>query len=275
MTDSSLTFYDIAKAFVLPPGSLILLLAIGLMFLALGLQRLGFVVTLANVLIFYALSTPVVAARLSAAAQHIPPLDASAPPDQNAASPQAIVVLAAGIMPYAPEYGGSTVDQTTLQRLAYAAYLWRQNQLPILVSGGRSREANGPLANLMKDALEKSFDVPVMWMDDRSADTFENAQFSAEILKAADISRIMLVTHAAHMPRSAALFRAEGLAVIPAPTAYTAPSRNYAGRFLPRQSALQTSYTAIYELLGAKWYVLRGRLKPGSMSPDASAPALP
>jgi len=274
MPDQGLTFYDIAKAFVLPPGSLILLLIVGVSLLALGWRRFGFVVTLLSVLVFYALSTPAVAGRLSAAAQYIPSLDLSALKEAEPA-PEAIVVLAAGLMPFAPEYGGSTVDEVTLQRLAYAAFIWRQRQLPVLVSGGRSREANGALANLMKDTLEKSFGVPVTWTEDKSADTFENAQFSAEILKAADVSRIILVTHAAHMPRSVALFRAAGLTVMPAPTAFSAPSRSYIGRFLPRQSAMQTSYTAIYELMGTRWYVLRGKLKPGSTAPNASAAILP
>jgi uncharacterized SAM-binding protein YcdF (DUF218 family) len=113
----------------------------------------------------------------------------------------------------------------------------------------------------MKQTLEQSFGVPVAWIEDRSADTYQNAQFSAEILSAANVSRILLVTHAGHMPRSAELFRMTGLEVIPAPTVFAAPARSYIGRLLPRASAFVRSYTAIYELLGGVWYVARGRIK--------------
>jgi len=99
----------------------------------------------------------------------------------------------------------------------------------------------------------------VEWSEDKSRDTFENARFSAEILRSANISRILLVTHAAHMPRSQNLFAREGLTVTPAPTGFSAPAKYYIGQFLPRQSAMGTSYYAIYELLGGAWYALRGR----------------
>ena len=258
MPESSATLYDIVKALVLPPGSLLLVLGLGVVLLAVGWRRVGFLVTFLGVLAFYLLATPIVASRLGASAQ---PANALHKEQFLASDAQAIVVLAAGLSPYAPEYGGGTIDEVTLQRLAYAAYLWRQRNLPILVSGGSSREVVGSLAQLMKKSLEDSFGVPVEWVEDKSSDTYENAQLSAEILRGADISRVVLVTHASHMPRAAELFRTAGLTVTPAPTAFAGPSHSYIGRFLPRQSALSTSYTAIYELLGNVWYEMRGKLK--------------
>lgn len=255
MPGDALTLYDVIKALALPPGSLIVLLAGGLLLTAIGLRRLGLVTMTVGVLGFYLLATPLVAGALGHLAQSSQPLKTA-----ETASAQAIVVLSAGLLPYAPEYpGGNTVDETTLARLAYAAYLKRQVDLPILVSGGSSREAVGPLAELMKRTLQNSFGVEVKWTEDKSRDTFENARFSAEILKREDISRILLVTHAAHMPRSIKLFEREGLTVIPAPTGFTAESKSYIGVLLPRQSALATSYYAIYELLGSLWYALNGR----------------
>lgn len=258
MPASGLTLYDVIKALALPPGSLIVMLVLGLVSLIVGWRRLGVAVLVLGVAAFYALSTPLVAAKLGELVQAGTTIETA---DVSPTQAEAIVVLAAGVSPHAPEYGGRAVDAVTLQRLAYAAYLWRQKALPILVSGGSSREAEGPLAALMKQTLELSFGVPVEWTEDRSTDTYENAQFSAEIFHQHGISRILLVTHAAHMPRAAELFRAAGLAVIPAPTAFAAPARSYIGRLVPRQSAFEHSYTAIYEFLGGAWYVARGRMK--------------
>jgi hypothetical protein len=51
------------------------------------------------------------------------------------------------------------------------------------------------------DALEKEFGVPVRWSEVKSRTTHENARDSAEILKAAGISHIVLVVHGADMAR--------------------------------------------------------------------------
>ncbi len=255
MPDDTLTLYDIVKALSLPPGSLIVLLAVGLVLALVGLRRLGLVMIAGGTIIFYLLATPLVAGALGQYVQADEPLKTA-----DMANAQAIVVLSAGLLPYAPEYpGGHTIDETTLARLAYAAYLKRKTDLPILVSGGAWREAAGPLAELMKRSLENSFGVEVAWTEDKSRDTFENARFSAEILKRENISRILLVTHAAHMPRSVTLFEREGLTVSPAPTGYTGGATSYIGMLVPRQSALATSYYAIYELVGRLWYALNGR----------------
>jgi len=258
MSDNTLTLYDVAKALVVPPGSLIALFALGVLFLAAGWRRLGFFVTVITLVTFYLLATPFVAARLGAMIQSVDALKLTELADPQ---PGAIVVLAAGLLPYAPEYEGGAVDDTTLQRLAYAAFLHRQTGISILVSGGGSREAAGSLADLMEQSLERSFGVPVKWSENKSIDTYENAQMSAAILREAGVSHIILVTHAAHMARSAGLFRMTGLTVTPAPTAFVAGAGRYTGRFLPRQSAFSASYYAIYELVGSWWYVLRGRLR--------------
>jgi len=55
-------------------------------------------------------------------------------------------------------------------------------------------------------------------LENDSENTAENAFYSAEILREKNIKTIILVTSAMHMPRSVALFEAQGLNVIPAPT---------------------------------------------------------
>ncbi|MBI2131555.1 MAG: YdcF family protein, partial [Candidatus Tectomicrobia bacterium] len=73
--------------------------------------------------------------------------------------------------------------------------------------------------------------------------------------------RFILVTSAAHMPRSMALFRRQGLRPIPAPTGHSFIRRAYRQPrdFLPSVSALDASQTVIYERMGYLWAWLRGR----------------
>jgi uncharacterized SAM-binding protein YcdF (DUF218 family) len=248
-----LTLYDIIKTLALPPGDLLVLLAAGLVLIASGRRRAGLAaITIATVTL-YVLCTPIVGAALMRHIQAAPARD-----DTLAGSgAQAIVILSAGFVRYAPEYGGATVDQLTLQRLRYGAHLARRPDLPVLVSGGSPDRAPRPLAAMMKAALETDFGVDTRWVEDRSNDTYENAAFSAAILKAANVHSIILVTHAAHMRRAARLFAAEGLDVTPAPTVFATPFDQARPDFLPRLSGLQDSYYALYEILGAGWYALR------------------
>jgi uncharacterized SAM-binding protein YcdF (DUF218 family) len=107
----------------------------------------------------------------------------------------------------------------------------------------------------MAQALEQDFGVAPRWLEERSTDTHENAEFSAAILRAAGIERIYLVTHSWHMPRARAAFARAGLAVTPAPTVFTdAPPWHIA--FAPSVTALRNSYYALHELLGGLWYRL-------------------
>ena len=246
--------YDTLKSLVLPPASLLCVLALGLILAAAGCRRLGWTILFLGTMLFYALCTPYVAHRLHAPLETIPALSDEAARASNA---QAIVVLSGGFLAQAQEYGEDVIDHVTLQRVRYAAHLQRITGLPVLTSGGRLDRAKMSLAEMMKHALETDFGVPVMWIEDRSADTYENARNSAAILKSADISRVLLVTHAAHMARSVSVFTAAGLTVVPAPTAFLPPLRMTVGDFTPSLSAFADSFYGIYELIGARWYAWR------------------
>jgi uncharacterized SAM-binding protein YcdF (DUF218 family) len=248
-----LTIYDTIKTLVLPPADVLVALLAGIVLAARGRRRLGLGVILAATAILYVLSTPFVGSVLMRAVQADPATDAAL--SQSGA--EAIVILSAGFIRYAPEYGTPVVDPLTLQRLRYGAHLARRLNLPILVAGGTPDRAPRPLAEMMKTALEQDFGVRVRWTEDRSRDTYENAAFSAAMLEADGVHRVILVTHAAHMRRAAALFAAQGLTVVEAPTVFVAPLRSTRPDFMPRLSGLQDSYYALYEVLGAVWYAIR------------------
>jgi uncharacterized SAM-binding protein YcdF (DUF218 family) len=251
-----MNMYDVIKALILPPASFIVLMAVGIAALAFNWRRTGLLITAFSVTALYLASTPYGAGRLASLVQLASPLDEGAVAENP---PGAIVILSAGLLPYAPEYGleserAVTVDAATLQRLAYGAYLWRRFNLPVLVSGGDAPDAPRPLAVYMKETLEQNFGVPVMWMEGKSRNTLENADFSAAILRDAGIKRVLLVTHAVHMPRAVRFFTLAGLDALPAPTTFIPPARRFPYAFRPKMSALEDSTFAIYEVLGTAWY---------------------
>lgn len=211
-------------------------------------------ITIAFVLL-YALSTQFVANGLLYILEPAP-RDPAADP-----SGQAIVVLAGGTYYKAPEYGGDTVSAQTLIRLRYAARLQRVLGKPVMVTGGSPEGSLVGEAQLMKEALQQDFQVPVQWVEQRSNNTLENARLSYRLLKPAGIERVYLVTHAWHMRRARLAFESAGFAVIPAPTRFTTRFELTVLDFLPRVDALQDSSCFFHEILGIVWYYVRLLLK--------------
>ncbi len=167
-------------------------------------------------------------------------------------SADAIVILAGGQRRFAPEYGDATVNAYSLERIRYGARLARETGLPVMVTGGTVREAQ-PEAVLMREALVTDFGITPRWVEVSSRDTADNAGFSARILSADGVQNIVLVTHAAHMPRAGQAFREAGLAVIEAPTAWQGNPQ--AGAFdpvdlLPTPRGALSGWYAAHEWLG-------------------------
>jgi len=243
-----MSLYQIVKDLALPPASLILALICAI---SAGLRwpRFGLGAVCVIMAGFYLLAAPFSSDSLARAVATIPAL----PENANLADAKAIVVLAAGASDNGTEYGGIMLDHITLDRLRYAAHLYRRTNLPILVSGGVAGELPITLASAMKQALEEDFAVPVTWVEDRSTNTAENARFSAAILKDAGITSIVLVTHATDMPRARALFAATGLTVIPAPTRLPSTKSDFPEDLIPSMSALDQSWMSIYEMLASAW----------------------
>ena len=95
-------------------------------------------------------------------------------------------------------------------------------------------------------------------LEGRSRNTRENALYTAEILSAEGIDRVLLVTSALHMPRALATFRAAGIDAEPAPTDFEVmPEPAHLMRWLPDAEALSDSTRALKEYVG--WWVYRWR----------------
>ena len=133
----------------------------------------------------------------------------------------------------------------------------RRLGLPILVSGGAAGDGETSLAGVMSKVLQDDFRVPVQWREEQSSNTFENAAFSAAILRRAGIAEALVVTHPWDAARARWAFRAVGFPVIPAPT-HDKPAFSFsAASFLPQVPALRDSYYALHELIGLAWYLCR------------------
>ncbi len=237
-------------AFLLPPGSLLLLAVIGAL-AALRHPRLGRLLVALSFLALYLLSTPFLADELR---KTLEPAPGDPLADKNG---QAIVVLGGGTYFSAPEYGTDTASPITLVRLRYAAHLHRALGKPLLVTGGALRGNPVAEAEQMKQALESDFRVSVRWTEPASNNTLENARLSYRLLNAEGVKRIYLVTHAWHIARAQLAFERAGFSVIPAPTGYTTRFELTALDFLPNASALSRSRDFFHEWIGIGWYHLR------------------
>lgn len=241
---------NLVAALLLPPLNILLLLVTGLLLhrhrpqLARGLLGGG-------VLLLWLMSTPFVAE----SALHW--LESDLKPVGNQPA-DAIVILGSGTYFHAPEYAGAdTVSRETLVRLRYGAQLQRATGKPILVTGGTPMGNALSEAQQMRAVLAIEFHQPARWTEDRSDNTYENAAYSAQLLHAAGIQRVYLVSHAWHLPRAIRAFRQAGLEVVPAPTAFTTRYQTDLLSFLPNGKALEDSRIFTHELIGLIWYQLK------------------
>jgi uncharacterized SAM-binding protein YcdF (DUF218 family) len=229
----------LVKVLVLPPGGP-LLVAFSGFGIAKWRPKAGRALVALGVVSLTLLCMPAVGAFLMRGLDRSPPLDTT-----KLSGAQAIVILGGGMRSHAPEYGGPTMNTLTLERVRYGARLARITGLPLLVSGGTW--GNGPPeAIVMRDALVNEFKLPVRWIEARSRNTHQNALYSAKILKANGIGRVILVGHRFDFPRSRAEFQAAGVEIVAAPMGVTPTEID---DFIPTVHGLSLSYYALYELL--------------------------
>ncbi|MDQ6997865.1 MAG: YdcF family protein [Mariprofundus sp.] len=242
---------------LLPPAGLILLAALGLLFLKF---RGGKELVIISLTLLWILSTEPVRDVL------ISPLEtryAALKTDpttlrQLAKEHTAIILLGAGIYENAPEFGGrNALDNHALMRTIYAADLEKTTALDIYTTGGHG--ISGKLESegkVMQRWLIKLGVAPEKIFSENAAKTtWENAIHIQQILQKKNIKKIILVTTAWHMPRAVHVFKSQGLSVIPAPCAYVETKGTYnVLSFLPQAHVLADSSDALHEYMGILWY---------------------
>ncbi len=244
-------FKQVAVTLLVPPISLLYLALVGLL-IGRRYQRPGRVLAWFGALGLLILAMPPVSGGLLVALEQGLPMT---PPQGE--PPQAIVILGGDVDRDGGPQSMPRPGALSLERELAGALLARRTGLPILVTGGRLRASEPPVAVLMADSLEHDFLVPVRWVEQTSHDTWENAHFSAPVLREQGIDSVYLVTQAWHMRRAVVAFRRAGMKVTPAPTFLDRVPARFATDFVPRAGSWQASYFAFHEWIGWVWYVLR------------------
>lgn len=233
----------IVGALVLPPNGPIVVALAGLL-LARSRPRLGARLALLGVGSLVVLSVPIVAGWLSVTVADGHPLPPDAPVNADA-----IVVLGCGVRNDAPEYGGDTLSSMSLERARYAAYLARRHHLPVAVAGGTVFRGR-PEADVIADAIEQEYGIPVRWRERASRNTHENATGLRDLLQKDGVRRIVVVTHGIDARRARRELDAVGFAVTLAPTVMPTANVDSVWDFVPSIAGLRGSYLALYEMLG-------------------------
>lgn len=238
---------------LLPPGILLLLLVLA-WWLRRSRPRLAAACFVLGAGGFWLMSLPVMVEWSARALERNPPLafDEWATLAQRA---DAIVVLGSGRERGDIAWGTDQPTGIGLERERYAARLAKASGLPILTSGGLHYGTPPTEAKLMADSLLDDFGVTVRWQEGRSRTTWENAQFSAEVLLPQGIKRVVVVTHAWHMPRSVWSFQKAGFEVVPAPVGFLGvDNARPLGGWMPEFKSIWQSGQLLNEAVGQVGY---------------------
>jgi uncharacterized SAM-binding protein YcdF (DUF218 family) len=166
---------------------------------------------------------------------------------------QAIVVLGGGVETGQPD-GIQQLQATALDRLRHGIELSSKTGIPVMVSGGKGWGAKAGSENeaeISSRVAREAFQFKIKWTESESRDTQENAFNSKQLLNKQGISKIALVTHSWHMPRSLKAFQKVGFEVTPAPMGFVADKKVDLLSLLPNGGALSRN-TAIFKELVAQ-----------------------
>jgi uncharacterized SAM-binding protein YcdF (DUF218 family) len=238
-------------ALVLPPAGPILLGFLGLL-LARAWRRVGVVLVVVSLAALWLLSCNAVAIQLARGL--LPQVPAVTLVDLRRARIEAVVVLGGGVYPQAPAYGMPQPSPHTVERLRYGVRLARVAQVPLAFSGGLgwAGRAGASEAEAARAVARQDFGQEIRWVEGKSRDTAENAQYTAALLQRDRIQRIALVSDAWHLPRATREFQRAGFEVLPAPMGHINPRQSNVLEWLPSDHGLASSRQVIREWIGMR-----------------------
>ena len=249
---------------ILPQLVMPIAVTMGLILLALILlrfdqRRLGALALWLAIAVLWISSMPITAGALYRQ------VESSYPAQPLSEIPQSdcIVVLGGVVQPPMPPRADVEFNNS-IDRVYKAAQLYRAGKARmVIVTGGNqpwetSRWTEAELIHglLVEWGVPENFIV----LEGSSRNTRENASYSKNIIDAYQCEQTLLVTSAAHMPRSVAAFTSVGVNVIPVPTDFRVADS--AGltvmSFLPNSDALKMTSSAFREWIGRWYYALKG-----------------
>lgn len=186
---------------------------------------------------------------------------------------EAIVVLGGGIRPQTSPRPWVEVAEAG-DRPIYGARLYQQGKAPwVILSGGRIEwQGGGSPESADMAKIVEALGVPpsAILQDPTSQTTYENAVNVKKILAERQFKRVLLVTSAAHMPRSILIFKKQGIDAIPAPTDFLISPQELQNsqsstegqllKLVPDAESLYLATRALKEYIGIVIYRLRGWL---------------
>jgi uncharacterized SAM-binding protein YcdF (DUF218 family) len=255
----------IVALFFYPVGLCLGILILGLFCLwATRRQRLGRVLVTLGTALLLLLSTSLISSWLLVPLeQRYPALlhpETVSGGSKDSTSPKWIVVLGGGHVsdPHLP--ANSQISAAALGRVVEGVRLHKV--IPgskLLLSGGAVFDPVPEAEVMAQVAVLLGVKPQDIVLESDSRDTAEEAEIIASMIGR---EKFFLVTSAAHMPRSMALFKKRGMQPIPAPADFRAPNTQSSGlvRFFPGVWSLGQSQIALHEYLGLVWAWLRGAI---------------
>jgi uncharacterized SAM-binding protein YcdF (DUF218 family) len=172
-----------------------------------------------------------------------------------------VLMLGGGREEVAPEYGVASLSPMSLERLRYGVWLSRETGAPLMFSGGlgHAAEPGTAEADVAAEIAQREFLRPLRWVEAKSRDTRETAQYSIALLRELELpqsTQVVLVTHGWHMPRALRAFKEEAARakvsweIVPAPMGLAPPLERSALRWVPSSEGSQLVRTAVREKLG-------------------------
>lgn len=172
-----------------------------------------------------------------------------------------IVVLGGGLN-YLNE-DKAELKAVTLQRLVKGYQLFKQIETQIIITGGVGLGYNSQIseAKLAKEWLKvMGLKEDKIILEEGARTTYENGIYVSQWLEEKHLKTVLLVTSAVHLPRAVAVFKRQGIEVIPVPAGYLTSHKLSWLDFLPSRGSLTANLAAYHEWLGFIWYRIKGRI---------------
>lgn len=202
--------------FIYPLSISLELIGLAILFLYLNKKRAAMVLLCVAILFLWGLSLPKVSSYLQVKLERI---YLPVPVDQSPTA-DAIVILggATGAVYYPRTYPDIC---SASDRIIHATRLYKAKKAPLIIASGGRLPWSGkiPEAEPMLTLLE-DWGVPksAVLLEKGSANSWQNAFYTKQVMEEKGIKRILLVTSALHMRRALATFRSLGIEAIPSPT---------------------------------------------------------
>jgi uncharacterized SAM-binding protein YcdF (DUF218 family) len=178
------------------------------------------------------------------------------------------ITYSCGIVPggfVSPDANGNGYFNATADRFIQAVKLFKVGEIShILISGGNGKVDKKSFregAWTKNELIVLGIPDSVIFVEDRSNNTSDNARFAKSILDSLQLKPpYLLITSAIHVPRASLLFRNAGVAVVPFPCNYFDGRGSFDFSSLwPSPSVLSSWNYYLKEAAGYLWYRFRSK----------------